>query len=375
MAGVVDDDRKEQGNASTAIVLWTDSPRAARAPSSALVAWSGERAAFRTIEFLTAGIHNEHTRRAYHAAAKRFLAWCSAGGMTLEDVRSPDVAGYIQELGLTLAPLSVKQHLAAIKHWFDWLVIGHVLEVNPAHAVRGPRYSQNTGKTPVLEKDEARALLSSIDAELAALREAEEAVGRQPLPLSLAEAARRKRAQDRRDSRRAVALRDRALVAVLLFSWARIGALVQMKVNDYRGAGTPRAALLLHEKNGKDHIVPLHHQAAEYLDAYVATAGLADTPNAPLWQNAPGHARALSGEALSARGALGIVKRRCRAVGLPPDVCNHSFRATGMTLFMDADGDIETARQLAGHASVKTTQLYNRSGDRKRKAEVERVQL
>jgi integrase/recombinase XerD len=85
--------------------------------------------------------------------------------------------------------------------------------------------------------------------------------------------------------------------------------------------------------------------------------------------------RALSGQALSQRGALDIVKRRCEAAGLPVDICNHSFRGTGMTLFMDADGDMETARQLANHASVKTTQLYNRSGDRKRRAEVERVQL
>jgi site-specific recombinase XerD len=329
----------EGKDTSAAIVLWTESALAARAPSSALVAWSGERAAARTIEFLTAGIHNIHTRRAYHRAARRFLAWCNARGLTLADVRSPDIAGYVQELGGTLAPLSVKQHLAAIKHWFDWLVTGHVLEVNPAHAVRGPRYSQNIGKTPVLEKDEAKALLCSIDAS--------DPVG----------------------------ARDAALVAVLLFSWARVGALVAMKVRDYRGAGTPRATLLLHEKNGKDHVVPAHHAAAEYLDAYIAMAGLGDRPDAPLWQNAPGHARQLSGEALTERGALDIVKRRCRAAGLPPDICNHSFRGTGLTLYMEAGGDMETARQLANHASVKTTQLYNRSGDKKRKAEVERVQL
>jgi site-specific recombinase XerD len=326
------------GAAQTAIVLVGSRVGTVR-PSPALVAWSGERAAARTIEFLTAGIGNVHTRRAYHAAARRFLAWCKTRGLTLPDVKSPDVAGYIQELGQTLAPLSVKQHLAALKHWFDWLVTGHVLETNPAHAVRGPRYSQNTGKTPVLEKDEAKALLASIDGSTAP------------------------------------GARDKALIAVMLFSWARIGALAGMKVRDYRGAGTPRATLLLHEKNGKDHIVPAHHLAAEYLDAYIALAGLGNTPDAPLWQNAPGHARTLTGEALSERGALDIVKRRCRAVGLPPDICNHSFRGTGLTLYMHADGDLETARQVAGHANIKTTQLYNRSGDRKRKAEVERVQL
>lgn len=213
-------------------------------------------------------------------------------------------------------------------------------EANPAHAVRGPRYSQNTGKTPIVDRAEAKALLDSIDASSV------------------------------------VGARDKALLATLLFSWARIGALVAMTVRDYRGAGTSRATLLLHEKNGKDHIVPLHHVAAEYLDAYVALAGLGDAPDAPLWQNAPGHGGKLSGAALSQRGALGIVKRRCRAAALPSDICNHSFRATGMTLYLEAEGsDLESARQLAGHANIKTTQLYNRSGDRKRKAEIERVQL
>jgi site-specific recombinase XerC len=70
------------------------------------------------------------------------------------------------ELGATLGTLSVNQHLAALKHWFDWLVTCHVLEVTPAHAVRGPRYSQSTGKTPIVEKDEARDLLASFDTEL-----------------------------------------------------------------------------------------------------------------------------------------------------------------------------------------------------------------
>jgi hypothetical protein len=64
------------------------------------------------------------------------------------------------------------------------------------------------------------------------------------------------------------------------------------------------------------------------------------------YQYAPGHARTLTGEALSERGALDIVKRRCKAAGLPPDICNHSFRATGITLHQDAKGDMEAARQL-----------------------------
>jgi integrase len=241
--------------------------------------------------------------------------------------------------------------------------------------VRGPRYSQDAGKTPVLDKEEAKALLAAIDGELAALREADEKAATEGPAAAPGQAARRQLAQERRHRRRILALRDKALFAVMLFSYARVGAVVRMKVRDYRGAGTPRATLLLHEKNGKEHVVPAHHVAAEYLDAYLALAELIGQPDAPLWQNAPGHSRKLSGGTLSERGALDIVKRRAKDANLPDDICNHSFRATGITLHQDAGGDLEAARQLAGHANIKTTQLYNRSGDRKRKAEVERVQL
>jgi site-specific recombinase XerC len=304
-----------------------------------LVAWSGERAAVRTLEFLTATIRNPHTRRAYGRAVQRFASWCVANSLPLPFLQSPHIARYLDVLSAELAPLSVKLHLAALKHWLDALVVGHVLPFNPAHAVRGPRYTQDTGKTPVLEREEAKALLDSIDG------------------------------QD------VMARRDKALIAVMLFSFARVGAVVAMNVRDYRNPGTARARFVLHEKGGRFHPVPAHHHAAELVDAYLAMSGLRDTPDAALWQGAPGRAGKLSGAAMTERAALGIVKRRCAAAGLPDDICNHSFRATGITLHQDAGGDLEAARQLAGHASVKTTQLYNRSGDRTRRAEVERVQL
>ncbi len=304
-----------------------------------LAAWAGSRAAERSFEFLTANISNKNTRIAYHRAIARFMRWCATQRLALTSIRSPHVALYINELGDTLAPLSVKVQLAAIKHWFDFLVTGHVLETNPAHAVRGARYSQTTGKTPVLEREQVKALLHSIDATTA------------------------------------LGARDRALISVMLFSFARIGAVVQMKVHDYRGAGTSSASFTLHEKGGKFHRVHAHHQAAAYVDVYLALSGLHAQPDAPLWQSARGHGAKFSGRAITARDALRIVKRHCKAIGLPADINNHSFRATGITLHQDAGGDLEAARQIAGHTSVKTTQLYNRSGDRIRRSEVERVQL
>lgn len=234
---------------------------------------------------------------------------------------------------------SVKQELAALKHWLDWLVTGHVIPFNPATAVRGPRYSQSTGKTPVLDKAQARALLNSIDAS------------------------------------HVVGLRDKAIICVMLFGFARIGAVVRMRVKDYEAPASPQAAFLLHEKGGKAHRVPAHHEAARAVEAYLEGAGIAGEGKAPLFQTTRGRSRQLTGRQLAENDALRMVKRRCREAGLPSSICNHSFRGTGITLHQDAGGELEAARQIAGHASLKTTQLYNRSGDKRRKNEVEGVQL
>lgn len=309
----------------------------ARQGLAAFVAWGGEDAAYKTYEFLTARIRNPNTRRAYHHAAVAFTAWCAAQGLRLADVMPPDVARYIDALGATHAIPTVKQHLAGLKHWFDALVTGQVLPLNPAQAVRSPRYSVTTGLTPILERYEAKALLDSID--VTTLRGA----------------------------------RDRALMAVMLFSFARVGAVLGMRVKDYRNAGTFSASFVLHEKGGKLHSVPAHAQAATYLDHYLTLSGLGQTLDAVLWQSVR-HGR-LTGKALYQSDACQMVKKRCRAAGLSDAICNHSFRATGITLHQDAGGDLEAARQIAGHASVKTTQIYNRSGDRKRRAEIDRVQL
>jgi site-specific recombinase XerD len=129
-----------------------------------------EKAAERFFGFFTAHIRNKNTRRAYYKAACKFSDWCESRGLSaLAQVKPPHIAAYIEQLGLPepegqgLSKPSVKQQLAALRMLFDWLVVGHVLDVNPAHAVRGPRYSQKKWKTPVLDREEARALLAGID--------------------------------------------------------------------------------------------------------------------------------------------------------------------------------------------------------------------
>jgi site-specific recombinase XerD len=302
-----------------------------------LIADAGAEAAQRTLEFFTARIPNAHTREAYGRAVLRFCAWCDKHGVPLASITSPVVAAYLQTLLQSLSVASAKLHLSALRHWLDWLTERGVLSVNPAAAVRGPRLVVHEGKTPVLERDEARALFESIDGD------------------------------------DLVSLRDRALIAIMLFGFVRVGAVVKMRVRDFDDAR--EAWLVLHEKGGKDRRIPAHHLVRGYVRAYVEAAEFAPRSKAPLFQSAPRHGGVLSGKAMQRGDVLTMVKRRCATAGLPSTICNHSFRATGITIHQENGGRIEDAAQLAGHASTRTTQLYNRKARKLARAEVERVQL
>src|SRR5580658_8811642 len=123
------------------------------------------QAAKRFVEYFAANIRNPNTRRAYLRAVLDFSAWCGAQNFTeIVDIEPLHVAAYIEQLGHRLAKPSVKQHLAAIRMLFDWLVVGQVVATNPAAPVRGPKYTVRKGKTPVLAQEEARELLDSFDA-------------------------------------------------------------------------------------------------------------------------------------------------------------------------------------------------------------------
>jgi site-specific recombinase XerD len=169
------------------------------------------KAAKRVLEFFTARINNDHTRKAYLNAPRRFAEWCEAHDLhELAQVQPFDVAAFVKELQSQLAPPTVKQHLAALRMLFDWLVTGYVIDVDPAHAVRGPKYVVTKGKTPVLAADEARALLDVIPTDTL------------------------------------IGLRDRALIGVMVYTFARVNAVIGMKVKDYFIQGR-RGWVRLHE--------------------------------------------------------------------------------------------------------------------------------
>jgi len=299
----------------------------------AFIADHGEEAARRFIEFFTANIPNDNTRAAYARAVARFIRWCEAKGIGLYQVEPIAVAAYIKEHPGSRP--TVKQHLAAIRMLFDWLVTGQVVKTNPAASVRGPKHVVKKGRTPVLKADEARKLLDSID------------------------------------TRTIAGLRDRALIGVMIYSFARVGATLAMRVEDYYTEGR-RGWFRLHEKGGKLHHVPAHHNAEAYLDAYIEAAGISADRKNPLFRTIDRH-RTLTANAMSRYDALKMIKRRARAAGLPADICNHTFRATGITAYLEAGGTIEKAQQIAAHESPKTTKLYDRTSDQITLDEVERI--
>lgn len=294
-----------------------------------------EQAARRTLEFFTANIRNGNTRKAYARAAAEFAAWCQARGITeLSQVQPVHVAAYIE--GLQLAAPSIKQRLAALRVLFDWLVVGQVIPVNPAASVRGPKHSVKKGKTPVLTAEEARALLDSIDTSTP--------MGR----------------------------RDRALIGLMVYTFARVGAALKMKVEDVYVQGR-RTWVRLHEKGGKQHEMPCHHNLDEYLHKFIEGSALDLQPKSPLFRTAIPHTGALTERAMTQADAYRMIRRRAQAAGIATKIGNHSFRATGITEYLKNGGKLEVAQAMANHESARTTGLYDRRSDQVSLDEVERI--
>jgi len=170
-------------------------------------------------------------------------------------------------------------------------------------------------------------------------------------------------------------LRDRALIATLTYSFARITAALNMKVEDIRpqGAGW---RLRLHEKGGKHHAMPCHHALAEALHAYIAAAGIAEDRKGWLFRTSRGHdATVLSEQPMNQSDAWRMIRRRAVAAGIHAPIGNHTFRATGITAHLANGGALEHAQEMAAHESPRSTKLYDRTKERLTQDEVERIRL
>ena len=309
-----------------------------------LVSNSGEQASHKFVEYFIGQIRNANTRQAYGRAVQQFLDWCEQhGAQRLEDINYMAVSAYIEQH--KAAPQTVKQHLAAIRQLFDWLKQQNILSNNPAENVKGPKHRVKVGKTPVLETPEMRQLFDSLD------------------------------------TSQVVGLRDRALIGIMTYTFARITAVIMMDVKDVLLRGGQHR-VRLHEKGGKYIEVPLHHIANEYLHAYMDAAeqqeGLNWQKETPLFRSIKrmgGKNRLLKENRLDRRNAWDMVKRRAADAGVSTDICNHTFRGTGITNYLENGGSRDTAQELAGHEDVRTTALYDRRGSKVSLDEIERMRF
>lgn len=303
----------------------------------AIVLDAGEKASRAFLEFFTANIRNKNTRMAYARASVRFLDWCDQRGLELSQIEPIVVGAYIEQLCTQMAPASVKQHLAGIRMLMDWLTTHHILEINPSRSVRGPKHRVIEGTTPAFTPKQARKLLASIDTETI------------------------------------TGLRDRAIIATLIYTAGRVGALVSLKVKNFAQDGT-QWCLRFGEKGGKVRMIPCRHDLEQFIHDYMAAAQIALEKDTPLFRTV-NRRREITDKGLHRVEISAMLKRRLKKAKLPDNLSCHSFRATTATDLLSQGISLEDVQYLLGHADPRTTRLYDRRKKEITRNIVERISI
>lgn len=299
-----------------------------------LIVSAGPKATESFVEFFASTIPNANTRRAYLQAVIQFSDWCEERGVTLSQVSPIVLAAYREHHPGSLP--TIKQHFSALRMLFAWFVEKGVTDRNPVREVKTAKFSRAEGKTPAFTTEEMHRLFESFDTE------------------SL------------------IGLRDRALIGVMAYTFARVEAATQLRVKDYLQQGR-RSYIRLREKGGREKEIPCHHKLEEFLDEYIHAAGLAGRKDAPLFVTAAGRTGKLTSNPMTRFDTWKMVRRRLKDAGIDGEFSNHSFRATGITTFLENGGALEAAQYIAGHADSRTTKLYDRRHQRASLEDLERV--
>jgi integrase/recombinase XerD len=308
----------------------------------AIIKQAGKAAEFAWEEFFQGEIANRHTRKNYEHAVRRFLAWSGDQNLDVLDITPGAVGRYFQELDVAVP--TKKLHLAALRKFFDRLVNRHVIVINPASTVRAERYSVVEGKTPEIQRKQAEMLLKSIGT----THRAESGI--------------------RPDL---VGLRDLAILAVLVFTAARVGAVAKLTLKSLRHDGM-EYALRFAEKGGKSREIPVRTDLQKILLAYIQAASIGD---GPLFRTTRGKTKTLTENPMTPIDICRMMKRRLKAAGLPTDFSPHSFRVTTITDLLEHNTALEDVQHLAGHADPRTTRLYDRRRRKVTRNIVERISI
>jgi site-specific recombinase XerD len=320
----------------------------------AVITRAGAAAIFAAEEFLYGEIGNDNTRAAYRFAVERFLGWCESRGVELQQITPKMIREYLDTLAFRRRPSkknplggpevkasipTQKQHLAALRHFFDVQVTRHAMLLNPALSVRGPRYQAREGKTPEITPDEARLLRDSVDTSTV------------------------------------VGLRDRGIIATLIYTARRVNAVAKLRRGDLYHAGG-QWNLRFSDKGGKVMDIPVRHDLEQWLFAYIDAAGLRDaSPDSPLFRSAIGRTGRVTDSAFHVNDICRMMKRRLKDAGLSLRLSGHSFRVTTITDLLGQGIELKEVQQFVGHADPRTTQLYDRTQKRVTRNLVERISI
>jgi site-specific recombinase XerD len=226
-----------------------------------------------------------------------------------------------------------------MRHFFDSLVTRHVIVLNPAASVRGERLQVIEGKTPEITIKQARILLASIN---------------EP---------------------DVVSLRDRAVIGILIYTAARVGAIAKLRRENFYDAGD-QYCLRFSEKGGKSREIPVRHDLQGFIGDYLNAAQLRDAnPKSPLFRTTVRRTKQMTPNGMNSNDMHRMVKRRIKKAGLPWRICPHSFRVTTITDLLSQGVPLEDVQHLAGHADPRTTRLYDRRRKKVTRNIVERISI
>jgi integrase/recombinase XerD len=299
----------------------------------AIVKAAGRSAEFAWEEFFQAELANSHTRKNYLHAVRKFLAWVEGRGLELPRITPGDVGAYIQALELGVP--TKKLHLAALRRFFDRLVNRHACVINPAATVKAERYAVVEGKTPQIDRDQVRTLFKSIDVS------------------------------------NLVGLRDRAILAVLVYTAARVGAVAKLTLKSFKHDGT-QYSLRFSEKGGKSREIPVRHDLEQFLREYIDAAKLSE---GRLFRTAVRKTKVLTKNGMTGIDICRMMKRRLKDAGLPDHFSPHSFHVTTVTDLLEQNVPLEDVQYLAGHSDPRTTRIYDRRRRKVTRNIVERISI
>ena len=299
----------------------------------AIVKAAGRPAEFAWEEFFQAELANSHTRKNYLHAVRKFLAWVEGRGLELPRISPGDVGEYLQALELSVP--TKKLHLAALRRFFDRLVNRHACIINPAATVKAERHAVVEGKTPQIDPGQVRTLLKSIDVS------------------------------------NLVGLRDRAILAVLVYTAARVGAVAKLTVKSLKHDGT-QYSLRFAEKGGKSREIPVRHDLEQFLREYIEAAQITE---GRLFRTAILKTKVLTKNGMTGIDICRMMKRRLKDAGLAGHFSPHSFRVTTVTDLLEQNVPLEDVQYLAGHSDPRTTRIYDRRRRKVTRNIVERISI